>query len=85
VLLLGRRYIAARVAAVLEVSLILWGWAAGQYPYMAPPDLTIEASAAPAATLRLLAIALLVGLAVLLPSLRYLLRIFKARTMMKQL
>lgn len=72
-----RRYAAARVAAVTEVSLVLWGWTVGQYPYMVPPDLTIEASAAPTVTLRLLVIALLLGLAVLLPSLWYLVRVFK--------
>lgn len=80
-----RRYVAARAAAIIEVSLVLWAWAVAQYPYMVPPDLTIAASAAPTITLRLLVIALLLGLAVLLPSLRYLLRVFKSRTRASQL
>jgi len=75
-----RSFQAARVAAVLEVSLILWGWALGQYPYLVPPDLTVESSAAPTATLRLLLGALVLGLLVLIPSLRYLFSVFKTVT-----
>ena len=30
-------------AVGLQVSLIFWGWALAQYPYLVPPDLTIEA------------------------------------------
>ena len=74
-----RRYHVARVAAGAQVSLILWGWALAQYPYLVPPDLTIAGSAAPAVTLRLVAGTLLGGGAILLPSLVYLFRIFKGR------
>jgi cytochrome bd ubiquinol oxidase subunit II len=73
-----RRYHLARVAVGLQVSLILWGWGVSQYPYLVPPDLTIEGAAAPAATLRLVLIALGLGIVVLLPSLVYLFRVFKA-------
>ena len=72
-----RAYRAARIAAVGEVSLIAWGWALGQFPYLLPPDLTVESAAAPASTLKLLLIALIAGLAVLVPSLRYLFKVFK--------
>jgi cytochrome d ubiquinol oxidase subunit II len=65
------------VAAGLQVSLIFWGWALAQYPFLVPPDLTIANSAAPASTLRLVLIALGVGGAVLLPSLWYLFQVFK--------
>lgn len=75
-----RQYPMARLAAMLEVSLVVWGWAWGQNPYLVPPDLTVQNSAAPAATLRLLLGALVVGLAVLVPSLRYLFKIFKPVT-----
>jgi hypothetical protein len=34
-----RRYRLARLAAVTQVSLILWGWALAQYPYLLPPAL----------------------------------------------
>jgi cytochrome bd ubiquinol oxidase subunit II len=72
-----RRWRLARLAAVAQVSLILWGWALGQYPYVVPPDLTIAAAAAPDVTLRLVLGALAVGAALLLPSLYYLFRVFK--------
>jgi len=67
----------ARIAAAIQVSLILWGWALGQYPYLIPPDLAIADAAAPAVTLRLALGALALGAAVLLPSLAYLFRVFK--------
>ena len=73
-----RRWRVARIAAAAQVSLILWGWALGQYPYVLPPDLTITAAAAPDVTLRLVLGALVVGAAVLVPSLFYLFRVFKA-------
>src|SRR5512135_480292 len=67
-----RRYRLARVAAAAQVSLILWGWAGSQYPFVIPTDLAIADTAAPPATLRLVLIALAVGAAVLVPSLVYL-------------
>ncbi len=73
-----REYRAARIAAVGEVSLITWGWALGQFPYLIPPEMTVENAAAPTSTLKLLLIALVAGLAVLVPSLRYLFKVFKA-------
>ena len=51
VLLVLRRYAVARVTAALAVAAILLGWAAAQYPYVLPPDLTIEDAAAGQATL----------------------------------
>jgi len=73
-----RHWRVARVAAVMQVSLILWGWALSQYPYILPPDLSIASVAAPAATLRLVLGALVLGAVVLLPSLRYLFHVFKS-------
>jgi cytochrome d ubiquinol oxidase subunit II len=72
-----RRYRLARVGAGLQVSLIFWGWPLSQYPYLLPPDLAISNTAAPPATLRLVLAILLLGSAVLLPSLVYLFRVFK--------
>lgn len=69
----------ARIAAAGEVSLILWGWALGQYPYLIPPDFTIEGSAAPLITLGLAMGAIVLGGAVLFPSLYYLFHVFKGR------
>ena len=75
--LVRRSYALARVAAMLQVSLVLWGWAWSQYPYVVPPDLTIASAAAPPATLQLVIAALVLGALVLVPSLFYLFRVFK--------
>ena len=73
-----RRYRLARVLASAQVSLIFWGWALAQYPYLLPPDFTLQSAAAPPVTLRLVAWALVAGALVLLPSLWYLFRVFKS-------
>jgi cytochrome d ubiquinol oxidase subunit II len=73
-----RRFRLARIAVGIQVSLIFWGWALAQYPLLVPPDLTIARSAAPDATLRLALIGLVVGGAILLPSLWYLFQVFKS-------
>jgi cytochrome bd ubiquinol oxidase subunit II len=72
-----RRYALARLAVGLQVSLILWGWALAQYPFLLPPTFTVRNSAASDPTLRLTLIVLAVGGAVLLPSLWYLFKVFK--------
>jgi cytochrome d ubiquinol oxidase subunit II len=72
-----RRYFVARALGVVQVVLILWGWAAAQYPFLVPPTLTLYDSAASPATLRLLLIALIAGAVVLFPSFYYLYRVFK--------
>ncbi len=74
-----RRWRWARIAAAAEVSLILWGWALAQYPYLVPPDFAIDGSAAPTITLALVLGALVLGAVILFPSLYYLFRIFKGR------
>lgn len=72
-----RRYRVARVAAAGQVSLILWGWALAQYPYLIPPDLTVRSAAAPRITLVLVLWALAAGALILFPSLICLFRVFK--------
>ena len=74
-----RRYRLARVAVAAQVSLVLWGWALAQLPYLVPPTLTLRDAASPRVTLTLLLIGLCVGFVILIPSLRYLYRTF-ART-----
>jgi len=69
----------ARVGVAAQMTLVLWAWAAGQWPYLVPPDLTISAAAAPASTLRAWLTVIAVGMALLLPSLFLLFRVFKAR------
>jgi cytochrome d ubiquinol oxidase subunit II len=72
-----RRYRLARIGAGLQVSLIFWGWAMAQYPFLLPPSFTITNAAAPSSTLRLTLVVLAIGGVVLLPSLWYLFQIFK--------
>jgi cytochrome d ubiquinol oxidase subunit II len=67
----------ARVAAALAVTAVIWGWAAAQYPYLLQPQLTIAAAAAPEATLRAMLISLVVGAALLVPSLVFLFALFQ--------
>jgi cytochrome bd ubiquinol oxidase subunit II len=72
-----RRFLVARAAAIVEVTLILVGWGIAQYPYVIVPDLTFAASATLASTLRMLVAALVVGGVLLLPSFVYLFVVFK--------
>jgi cytochrome bd ubiquinol oxidase subunit II len=72
-----RRYLLARTTAVVQVSLIVFGWALSQYPYLLPPRLTLAEAAAPPQTLLLVFIALVAGAVLLVPSLWLLFRIFK--------
>jgi cytochrome bd ubiquinol oxidase subunit II len=67
----------ARIAAVAQVTIILFGWALAQFPHLVTPDVTIQNAAAPESTLKLLLLALGAGAVVLVPSLLYLLQIFK--------
>ncbi|HEY2763144.1 MAG TPA: cytochrome d ubiquinol oxidase subunit II [Pseudonocardiaceae bacterium] len=76
VLLVRRRLAPARVAAALAVTAVIWGWAAAQYPYLLQPGLTVQAAAAPAATLHAMLLSLVVGAALLVPSLAYLFTLF---------
>jgi cytochrome d ubiquinol oxidase subunit II len=45
-LLRARRYASARVAAAMATAAVLWGWAAGQYPYVLEPSITVDEYAA---------------------------------------
>jgi cytochrome d ubiquinol oxidase subunit II len=78
-LLWRRRYAAARVLAVLQVALVLIGWARAQTPWLVVPDLTLSSAAANPATQRAVLWAVAAGLPVLGPSLWLLFRIFKSR------
>ncbi|RXS92797.1 cytochrome d ubiquinol oxidase subunit II [Silvibacterium dinghuense] len=77
---LFRRYFAmARVAAALQVALILLGWGLAQYPYIIRPDITISNSQAPNNVLIALLFVAAGGMVVLVPSLTLLLYVFKRR------
>ncbi|HYG21861.1 MAG TPA: cytochrome d ubiquinol oxidase subunit II [Verrucomicrobiae bacterium] len=74
-----RKFHAARVLAISQVALIIWGWGFSQFPFLVAPNLTFTNSAAPDNILRSLLIALAAGAVLLLPSLWYLFRVFKRR------
>lgn len=70
-----RRYVAARLTAVIAVATVVAGWGLGQYPWMLVDEVTIADAAGAPATLR--ALLVVVGLAgvIVLPSLAYLYRL----------
>jgi cytochrome d ubiquinol oxidase subunit II len=74
-----RRFRLARLAAAAQVSLIVVGWAASQYPWLLVPDYTIVSTAAPRITLVLLLWAVTAGAVFLVPALWLLFRVFKGR------
>jgi cytochrome d ubiquinol oxidase subunit II len=74
-----RRYQFARIGAAAWVTLTLWGWILAQFPFVIPPALTIDDAAAPSRTLIETMAVLVGGGLVLVPSLWYLLRVFKGR------
>jgi cytochrome d ubiquinol oxidase subunit II len=77
--ILALRFHLARACVVLQVTLIFWGWALSQYPYLIVPSTTIAGAAAPPHVLRLLITAVAVGGLLLLPSFFYLLKVFKGQ------
>ena len=73
-----RRYRLARAAAIVEVALLLTGWALAQFPYLVVPDLTFENAAASPAMMRAALVVFGIGALFLLPSLWFLYKVFKA-------
>ena len=82
--LLVRRFALARVLAVGEVSAVLAGWAVAQYPYLVPPDLTIQGAAAPPTVLWVVTVAVAAGAPILLPSVAYLFWVFKSASLARR-
>ena len=71
--LIGRSaYAWARLSAALAVVAVLFGWAAGQYPYMLEPGLRIADAAGAHATLVAILVVLGAGAVVLVPALVWL-------------
>lgn len=69
VLLTRGRHALARAGAVLAVAAIVAGWGVSQWPYILPESLTVDAAAAPEATLVTLTIVTVVAVLVVVPSL----------------
>ena len=74
-----RRWAQARVASVAWVALEILGWGISQHPYVVYPDLTLQNTAAPEGVLRFVLWTTPPGLALLLPSLWLLFRVFKGQ------
>jgi cytochrome bd ubiquinol oxidase subunit II len=79
-----RRYPVARVGAAVAVGSVIAGWGIAQWPFLIVPDLTAQDAAAPASSLRPIALGLLLGSLLLLPSLLLLFRVFKAARSMSK-
>lgn len=75
-LLWRRAYVAVRITAALAVVGLLWGWGAGQYPFLLP-GVTVGAAAATPSVLAATLISMGVGALLLVPSLWWLYRIFQ--------
>ncbi|NUR32326.1 MAG: cytochrome d ubiquinol oxidase subunit II [Catenulispora sp.] len=71
-----RRYVLARATAATAVVAVLLGWAVAQYPDLAVGAATAHDSAAGAANLHALLIAMGFGLVVILPAFFVLLKVF---------
>ncbi|MBX9673817.1 MAG: cytochrome d ubiquinol oxidase subunit II [Candidatus Obscuribacterales bacterium] len=78
--LVARRFQIARLAAALQVSLIIWGWALSQYPYMIRPVYTIAQAAGPASTCNMLVIVIALGACLLFPAFYFLYSVFNHKS-----
>ncbi len=65
------------MAPVALVGLMVMGWGEGMRGYMIDPDLPLDQAGARGETLASLAVALPIGMVLLLPSLWVLYRVFK--------
>ena len=74
-LLWQRRYVPARITAVIAVVSVLVGWGIGQYPWLLVDQVKIADAGGPSATM--IGLLIVVGLAgvIVLPALVYLLRL----------
>jgi cytochrome d ubiquinol oxidase subunit II len=65
----------ARPVAALAIVAVLWGWGAGQYPWILEQEATIADSVAPDAVLWALIVAFLLAAALAVPALLWLFRL----------
>jgi cytochrome bd ubiquinol oxidase subunit II len=76
-----RRLRLARTATVAQTACLLAGWGIAQHPYIIYPDVTVHGAAAHDATLRFVLWSTPFGMALLLPALWWLFRVFKGPSM----
>lgn len=70
-------YRIARVLIIAETAFMLGSWGVSQIPYIIPPKLTVDAAASTSSTQLLLLIGVIIGMAIILPSILLLFYIFK--------
>lgn len=68
-LLVRCRFRPARIAAVVAVTAVVWGWAAGQYPDLLVGELSIGDAAGSAVTLKAMLVCLAAGGVLIAPAL----------------
>lgn len=68
----------ARAATIVQTACLIAGWGIAQHPHLIYPDVTVHAAAAPESTLQFVLWSTPFGMALLLPSLWWLFRVFKS-------
>ncbi|MCK9894792.1 cytochrome d ubiquinol oxidase subunit II [Frankia sp. AgB32] len=76
VALARRQFVVARLAAGLAVGAMLWGWAVAQYPDLIVGQVTADSAAAPTTNIHAMLYAVAGGLAIVLPPIIVLYRLF---------
>ncbi len=71
-----RKYVLARIGVALLATSVVVGWGLAKGELLVPPDMTLAASKAHPATLRVLLVSCAIGTLVLFPSLWLLFRVF---------
>ncbi len=69
--------LAATIAAASTVTCVIWGWGVAQYPFLLPPNLTIKNCKTSDSVLWAMLWSIAVGMVIVVPSLWWLLAIFK--------
>ena len=72
-----RRYRLARILIILESAFLLGSWGLSQFPYIIPPNVTIDNAANDPDVIVILLIAIGIGMVLILPALYYLFSVFK--------
>lgn len=74
-----RRFTGASLGAVVAVGSVVWGWGIAQFPMLVPPTISIDVAKAPRAVLQPMIWAIVAGSVLVVPSLGYLLLLFKGQ------
>lgn len=75
-----RYYRIARILVVGEAAFLLSSWGVSQIPYLVPPDITVDSGASDPSTLVLLLIGIVVGMAIIIPSIYLLFYLLKLKS-----